>query len=143
MEKRNGSAMKCGYRDRAVSEVIGSILLISIVVTGVSIVGVVLWSQPPQKIPALDAIISKDTVHNMTHIYHDGGDPLSSQDFKILVNSYDYTTNFTKTMGSPSTWATGESLDYNYTGKEEEPQVVQIVYTNAGSSSVLAVANFA
>ena len=36
----------------AVSEVIGSIMLISIVVIAVSIVGVVLWSQPPpEKIP--------------------------------------------------------------------------------------------
>jgi len=133
--------MKC--RDRAVSEIIGSILLISIVVTAVSIVGVVLWSQPaPGKIPALDAIISEDTGNKMIRLYHDGGDLLPVEDFKILVDGNDYTTSFKKAgVLGWSTWASGESLDYTYSGTTA-PALVQIIYNRAGSSSILAVAHF-
>jgi len=134
--------MKCG--DRAVSEIIGSILLVAIVVTAVSIVGVVLWSQPaPEKIPALDAGISKDTGNKMIHLYHAGGDSLNRENIKILVDGKDYTASFKKAgVSGWSTWATGEWLDYDYSATTA-PALVQIVYTSTGSSSVLADANFA
>jgi hypothetical protein len=49
-------------KESAVSEVIGSIMLISFVVVGVAIVGVVLWSQPPpEKIPSLSAGIANQS----------------------------------------------------------------------------------
>jgi len=141
--KKHSAAIKRGCNDAAVSEVIGSILLVSIVVTAASIVGVVLWSQPmPQTIPAFDVIISKDTGNNWIHLYHDGGDSLKYGDIKILVDGNDSTTRFTKSGSSVwSTWAAGESLDYDYnTGAA--PEVVQIIYTGAGSSSVLVAAYF-
>ena len=140
--KKHSAAIKRGCNDAAVSEVIGSILLVSIVVTAASIVGVVLWSQPmPQTIPAFDVIISKDTGNNWIHLYHDGGDSLNRVDIKILVNGNDNTTDFKKSGANWSTWAVGESLDYNYnTGAA--PEVVQIIYTGAGSSSVLVAAYF-
>jgi hypothetical protein len=142
MEKTNRTAIQCGYRDSAVSEIIGAILLISIVVTAVSIVGVALWSQPaPQKIPALDAVISEDSGNKLIRLYHDGGDLLSAADVKILVDGNDYTAGFTKAGASGwSSWATGESLDYTYSGVTA-PALVQIVYTHTGTSTVLAVAH--
>jgi hypothetical protein len=142
MGKKHRSCVKRGVNDTAVSEIIGSILLISIVITAVSIVGVILWSQPPpQKIPALDSIISEDTGNNKIHLYHNGGESLNREDFKILVDGNDLTAIFTKAGASGwSTWATGESLDYGYTGTR--PKVVQIIYTRDGSSSVLVAAYF-
>ena len=141
--KKHSAAIKRGCNNAAVSEVIGSILLISIVVTAASIVGVVLWSQPPpQTIPAFDAVISKDTGNNWTHLYHDGGDSLNRVDIKILVNGNDNTNNFNKSGSSVwSTWAAGESLDYDYNTRSD-PKVVQIIYTGAGTSSVLVAAYF-
>jgi hypothetical protein len=136
--------MRCGHWDRAVSEAIGAVLLISIVMTAVSIVGVVLWSQPaPQKIPALDAIISKDTGNQRIRLYHDGGDLISAGDIKILVDGNDYTAGFKKAgVSGWSSWATGESLDYTYSGTTS-PARVQIIYTHEGASSVIASSQFA
>jgi hypothetical protein len=112
--------------------------------TAISIVGVVLWSQPaPQKIPALDAIISEDSGNNLIHLYHDGGDLIAAGDIKILVDGNDYTAGFKKAgVSGWSTWATGESLDYTYSGTTA-PALVQIIYTHTGASSVLAVSQFA
>ena len=141
--KKHSAAKKHGFNDAAVSEIIGSILLVSIVVTAASIVGVVLWSQPsPEKIPALDVVISEDTGNKMIHLYHDSGDSLSRADIKILVDGNDATTNFKKSgLSDWSTWGAGESLDYDFnTGTA--PKKVQIIYTGFGSSSVLVAAYF-
>jgi len=131
-------------RNRAVSEVIGAVLLIAIVMTALSIVGVALWSQPPpQKIPALDAIISEDSGNKLVHLYHDGGDLLAAGDMKILVDGNDYTAGFKKAgVTGWSSWATGESLDYTYSGTTA-PALVQIIYTHDGASSVIASSHFA
>jgi len=133
--------MKC--RDRAVSEVIGTILIVAIVITAVSITGVALWSQPaPEKIPSLDAGISKDTGNNMIRLYHAGGDSLNRENIYILVDGSDYTSSFTKSgVSGWTTWATAEWLSYDYTGRTE-PRKVQIIYTSPRSTSVLAVAQF-
>ena len=133
--------MKC--RDRAVSEVIGSIVLVALVVTAVSIMAVALWSEPaPEKIPSLDAGISKDTGNKMIRLYHAGGDSLNRENFYILVDGIDYTSRFTKSgVSAWTTWATAEWLIYDYTGRAE-PLKVQIIYTSPRSTSVLAAAQF-
>jgi flagellin-like protein len=142
MGKKYRSAIKRGFDDTAVSEVIGSILLVAIVVTAASIVGVVLWSQPPpQKIPAFDVIISKDTANHKVHLYHNGGDSITSDEITILVDGNDKKADFTKSGASWTTWSTGESLDYNYSG-QPEPRDVQIIYIGLSSSSILAAAHF-
>jgi flagellin-like protein len=143
MEKWNGTGMKCGDRDSAVSEVIGTILLVAIVMTAVAITSVALLSQPaPEKVPSLDAGISKDTANKMIHLFHAGGDTLNRENMYVLVDGSDYTASFNKSsVPGWTTWATGEWLDYNYTGRAE-PQKVQIIYTSPQSTKVLAVAQF-
>jgi hypothetical protein len=143
MRKEHRSVSKCRANEPAVSEVIGSILLVSIVVTAVSIVGVVLWSQPPpQKIPAFDTIISEDTGNTMIHLYHGGGDSLSSGDFIILVDGNNATASFTKSgVSGWSSWSTGESLDYSYAGMAQ-PRTVQIISSNNRATTILADARF-
>jgi hypothetical protein len=130
----------CSSGDMAVSEIIGSIMLISVVVIAVSVIGVMLLSQPtPGKLPALDAVISEDTAHNTIHIYHDGGDLIAAENIQILVDGTP--TPFTKSGSAGwTTWSVGESLDASYTGSV--PQVVQIVYTGSGGSTSLVSANF-
>jgi flagellin-like protein len=143
MDKRNGTAIQCRGSDRAVSEVIGTILIVALVVTAVAIISAALWSEPaPEKIPALDAGISKDTGHKMIHLYHDGGDTLNRENINIIVDGSDYTATFTKSgVAGWTSWATGEWLDYDYTGRAE-PLKVQILYSSPRSTSVLAAAQF-
>jgi hypothetical protein len=65
-------------KESAVSEVIGSVMLISIVVVAVAIVGVVLWSQPPpEEIPVLSAAIANQSCNVI--VSHNGGDTLEKQ----------------------------------------------------------------
>jgi hypothetical protein len=127
--------------DSAVSEVIGSILLISVAVLGIAIVGAVLMSHStPEKIPALSAVIAEDTSQGKISIYHDGGDALQAGNMKILVDGVPQ--QFTE-QGSTawSTWSVGDTLTYTYTGAA--PGMVQIIYTGGSGSTVLASSDFA
>lgn len=127
-------------RDYGVSEIIGAIMLVSVVVVAVAIVGVVLTSQgTPQKIPALDATISN--YGRIIQIYHNGGDPLQSTDMEILVDGV--VTPFSKgTNPSWSTWSAGESLVYSVPGTGAMPDTVRIVYKSGNANAVLASADF-
>ena len=127
------------HTDSAVSEVIGSVMLISVVVTAIAIIGVVLISQPPpQKIPALEAIISsngKDTVR----IYHGGGDTVTSQEISILVDGVDRTNGFTLRGTGWTTWSPGDTLEFI---SGSLPGKVQILYTSGTSQTVLVSTDF-
>jgi PKD repeat protein len=130
---------KCRICESGVSETIGAVLLIALVVTAIAIVGVMLSSQPlPQKIPALDSVIS--TYGNTIQITHNGGDMLQKEDMMILVNGVDQTSSFLK-EGSPSwqTWTTGESL---ILPDNVNPDNVKIVFKNAQTTTLLSSANF-
>jgi flagellin-like protein len=129
---------KCQNRESGVSEVIGAVLLIALVVTAVAIVGVGLLSQPlPKQIPALESVIS--TSGNIVQITHNGGDTMQKGDFVILVDGVDKTSLFNKDGALTwQSWSPGESLTVPYTN----PNSVRIVYTGAGASATLSSANF-
>jgi flagellin-like protein len=123
--------------ENGVSEVIGSIMLISIVVAAVSIIGVFFFSQPPpEKIPSLNAIIWNDS--QKIYIRHDGGDPLSYEEIEIFVNGTDQTSNFHPSTALAQPWTTlsiGNVLVYS---KGSSPvSTVQVVYTGSGSSAII------
>ena len=66
---------KDGLFDTGVSEVVGTIILIGVVMLGMGLVAVILLSNPlPSKVPAFDSIISN--ISHTIYIYHKGGDPL-------------------------------------------------------------------
>ena len=76
-----------------VSENIGAILLVMVVVLAVSIIGVFMFSQPtPQKMPALNALIWNDSQN--IYIRHEGGDPLSIGEYQIIVDGVNSTALF-------------------------------------------------
>ena len=126
-------------RDYAVSEVIGSVMLVAVVVTAIAVIGIVLTSQPPpHKIPALDAVISSDG-NNTIRIYHNGGDPLLRQEMMVLVDGIDRTSNFTLRGSDWTTWSPGESLDYL---SGTLPGKVQILYQSGASQMVLVSTDF-
>ena len=130
--------------DSAVSEIIGAIMLISIVVVAVAVIGVAITSQPTtQKIPAVSAVIS--STGNTIHIYHGGGDSLEKGQFEIhLDGSRTNSNSLFSNDGNPSwtRWGIGQSLDYTVPSGQPIPGIVQIVYTGTGSSTMLASANF-
>jgi hypothetical protein len=126
--------------ETAVSEVLGAVMLIAVVVTAIAVIGVALTSQSqPEKIPALDAIISsngKDTIR----IFHNGGDSLTSQQIAILVDGVDRTSSFTIQGSGWTTWSSGQSLDNNYGSL---PGRVQLIYKSPSTQTVLVSADFA
>ena len=126
-------------RESGASEVIGAIMLISVVVVAVALIGVALTSQgTPQKIPALDAIISN--VDRNVSIYHNGGDSLSAQNMYVLVNGARQVFSKNNDPGW-TTWSVGESLKYEVPGISPISSV-QVVYDNSGSSAILSSAIF-
>jgi PKD repeat protein len=135
----------CGIRGSysAVSEILGTVILIGIVVAAVSIVGVVLWSQPPpQKIPALSAIISNRSCS--IYMYHEGGDMLERESFQILVDGTNQTANFTKrgVTGSWASWVNGDTLEYAPPVCSRTPERADIVYNDGTSMVIIASAFF-
>ena len=121
----------CRKRDIAASEVIGTVLLISIVVIAGSIIAVAVLSQPQaQKIPAVSALISNQS--QIVYIKHNGGDPIQNGTYRILVDGADVTSS----INLPSTWSIGNTLTYTKPGTTP-PSSVEIVYTGAGSTGVV------
>ena len=126
--------------DEAVSETIGVVLLISIVVVAVAIVGAILWSQPPpQKIPAFSASITNASCSVI--LAHSGGETVTNTTINILVDNADQTANFRK-QGTASPWASwgiGETLVYApLIPCILEPQRVDIIYTYGAGRSLLS-----
>jgi PKD repeat protein len=134
------------FTDHGASEIIGAVMLISVVVMGVAIIGVVLTSQPPpQNIPALDAVISWDGIDTI-YIAHNGGDTLRKGEFYIQVDNEVKPFLKTNEPGNPSwtSWSAGESLDYKLGSSDPRPpRLVQVIYKGTGTSGVmLASTNF-
>jgi len=125
--------------ENAVSEIIGTVLLISIVVIGVSIISVFLFSQPmPEKIPSVSAIIKNES--ETIYIYHDGGDPLQREELQILVDGVDQTGNFSINDNPDwSGWSIGDTLSYTGTSM---PAWVMLVFDKASTSIALVSTSF-
>jgi PKD repeat protein len=127
------------FSDRAVSEAIGAVMLISVVVLAVAIIGVALTSQgTPQEIPALDAVISN--YGSQIQIFHNGGDTLQRSEVEIWVDGNLQT--FKKGGSDPAWafWSPGESL---VADMSTVPKLVRVVYKgSSGSKTTLASADF-
>jgi PKD repeat protein len=113
----------------AVSDVIGSILLISVVVIAASVIAAAVLSTPqPENLPSLSAAISNQS--NVVFIKHDGGDSLAKGTYNILVDGRDVTSD----IQLPETWSIGDTLQYKGTAP---PSRVQIVYNGYGTGGVV------
>src|SRR5208282_382766 len=122
--------------DYAVSEIIGTVLLISIVVLAGSVVAVAVLSQPQaQKIPSVSTVTSIQS--QTVYIKHDGGDALQNGTYLILVNGNDLTSKF----NPPATWSIGETLTYTLPGTTP-PSSVQIEYIGSGYPVIVASSSF-
>lgn len=121
--------------DSGVSDVVGAILLISIVTLAMAIVSVGVLSQPPpQDIPQINAIASNES--NIIFIDHTGGDSLTEAELRVRVNNRDIPKEDISITG-PGTWpwSVGKTLQINYFGPGM-PEDVQLIY-RGGSSEIL------
>jgi FlaG/FlaF family flagellin (archaellin) len=76
--------------DFGVSELIGAILLVSLVVVLMMVVTTVILSQPrPEKIPEMSAAISLSGVDGnyKVNITHMGGDELKEGEYSVVINN--------------------------------------------------------
>ena len=115
----------------AVSEVIGTILLMGIVVIGIAFTATLLLSQPlPTTVPHFNAIITNQSKN--VYILHKGGDPLYPGTFQVLVDGVDMTSSFTNNGNSP--WSIGETL---YATLPSMPGSVALVLNGTGGGPVV------
>jgi FlaG/FlaF family flagellin (archaellin) len=115
-----------------VSEVIGSVLLISLVVGGAALVGIFLLSQQtPTKIPNVNFMVGVNDSGKGLYLFHNGGDSLRNGEFSVLVDgvSKSYTI-----VGGTDNWSLGKNLQVNILSP---PQQVQVVYNTAGSGATV------
>jgi len=134
MPIRSTSGIKYQGDSPAVSEVIGTITLMSVVIIGTAVVGTILLSQPlPAEVPHFDAIITNQS--NNIYILHKGGDALSSGEFRIYVDGVDRTSLFTNNGDYP--WSIGETL---YATVPSIPGTVVLVLNQSGGGSPVLLA---
>ena len=126
------SAVNRTENESGVAEIIGAIILISVLVLAIGIIGVGLLSQPlPQKCPAVSVDVT--VMGNTLYIRHEGGDSIPKGEFNITLDGVDKTDSFNFLDGSArSTWGLGETLYYVVPTGQSSPATIQIIY-NCGS----------
>ncbi|MDD1662761.1 MAG: DUF2341 domain-containing protein, partial [Methanomicrobiales archaeon] len=118
-------------KQRAISEVAGTMVLIGVIVLGMIIVNLVVFSTPTQtRIPSLEASMANRST--LITIVHQGGDSIAFGDFQILVDGVDQTGEFTNSGTFP--WSVGETLSFN---APSMPQSAVMIYNGTGKGGVV------
>lgn len=129
--------MSRNTRDDGVSDILGAVVLIIVVVMGISLVSVVIFSNPtPQKIPAISADITR--AGQTIYIRHEGGDTLQRAETIILVDGIDSTGSFSRTGSGWSSFSVGDILVYTIPAANKIPESIQLVYTGGASPQIVA-----
>ena len=106
--------------------------LIAILVVAVAVLAVVALSNPaPQKIPAVNLVISNES--STVSVYHGGGDPIPVSDFYLAVNCIRVAF---AGAGSDNIWSVGETLTAVSSGP---PDNVDVIYSGTGSGQYLLI----
>ena len=121
--------------DNGASDTLGAIFLVSVVVLGITIAGVAIFSSPrPQKLPELDITVANTST--TVFLTHNGGDTLRAGEYRILADGKDQTANFLNNGVAAGDWSVGNTLMYK-PSDGRIPASYQIVYTGMGSSQVI------
>jgi hypothetical protein len=116
---------KCIDNSSAVSEVIGGILLISVVVLAIAIIAAGLFSQPlPQKIPNV-RFLSQVNGSKVT-IYHDGGESLYRGEFYVKIDDTPYKD--IAPIGS-NVWDVGKTIELSTSSSNPNIQIFYVTGT--------------
>lgn len=110
--------------EKAAAELVGALVLVSLIVVVIGIIAVMWFSQPaPQKLPAIAISISNQS--KIIEISHDGGDPVLLSELFVLVNSMPHSYTCTNCGDS---WSIGEILNIDYSDQTDFPNQVDVVY---------------
>jgi len=121
----------------AVSEIIGAILLIGLVVLGVAIIAVFIFAQPmPEEIPDINIVISNVSTPSGEKIFiqHNGGDALSKAVFIVYTDGTPLDNDDATISGGNWPFSLGETLEFNVTSA---PENVRVIYTGGESAAIL------
>ncbi len=128
------------FSEDAVSELIGGILLISIVTLAAAVIVVMLLSQPSvSHIPKIDAVVTNES--RTVYLYHGGGDAIEQGQLDILINGEPIAMTSVQVRGEDNSWPwdLGKTLIVTYPGPEM-PARVDLIYTGDGSGTLLKTA---
>lgn len=145
--------------DSAVSELIGAILLVSLVVMLMMVVTTVLISQPrPEKIPELSVSISVNgtgvngTAPYDVYITHMGGDTLQGGEYRAVIDGTEISQDLYREPPPPpnniirkEVWAfTSYSTSSTFViyNRTNSPKTVEIYYNGPSNKVLLAKTNF-
>jgi hypothetical protein len=116
-----------------VSEIVGAVLLISLVVLAVSIIAMLLFSQAtPEKIPNINFMTGSDN-SNRLYLYHNGGDSLARGTFSVMVDN-DIHNDYTISDGS-SDWSLGKNVIVPDIPSGQHN--VAVIYNGTGTGTVV------
>jgi len=118
-------------KQNGVSEVIGSILLISLVGIAVAIVAVMFLSQPvPVEVQSLNVIATYKGDEGLLLLYHDGGDAMVKGEYRVQLDP-----SIHDPIDYPPRWVIGEYLPIE--GVLSKPDRIQIISTRGGQDTLI------
>jgi FlaG/FlaF family flagellin (archaellin) len=127
--------------DKAVTELIGVVLLISVAVVAIGIVAVVLFSEPlPEEVPNVDILITNGT--KTVYITHGGGEPVGEGEITVYVNGVlvngTLDNGMLKIDGGDGLWpwTIGETLNFTLIDIEDIEEV-HVVYSGGSTDALL------
>jgi hypothetical protein len=131
--KKNNRPPYAPDTESGVSEVVGVILLISVVVIAVSVIAVVVFSQQtPQNIPNVNIMVGTDNkIPPTLYLYHNGGDTLTRGKFDVYVDGVIKPYSIS---GGGNEWSLGKNL---VVPVSTMPKNVILVYNSSGTGSVV------
>jgi hypothetical protein len=129
-----GASLSFPETSSGASELIGGVLMITVVVAAVAIIGVALFSQPaPQSVPNINFMTGTDAADSRLFLYHNGGDTLKRGEFAVVIDNDPPRTDYTISGGGDE-WSVGKNLMLGVTGA---PQTVSVVYYGANGGTIL------
>lgn len=133
-----GTTLRPGHacQDSAVSEAIGTILLVALVVAVVALVATFLFSLPtPEEIPNVNFMVGTDTRNPPTlYLIHNGGDILKSGTFSVYVDGVSKAYSVAE---GGDLWSLGRTLKVPLSAGEIPKKVIIVSGPPGGTSSVI------
>lgn len=121
-------------REDGVSEVIGGVLLIALVLIGAALVGTYVTSQPlPEKVPKVQFNIKE--INGAIYLEHEGGESLRDKDFSIIINGNPiHESSWYIEPDNDDLWTIGERI---VIPAHSEAESVGLVYTGGSGDTLL------